>query len=125
MKLSNPGAFNIDLAQRTLDYVNRFPEKHRQHSVMNRCGSVGCIAGWAAELSGKYKSLAELGVHADKYVSRSVIARAELGLTEAEFDEFFGEGDEKKAKKILAKYIEQAMVAQVRKSDLVPVEAVD
>lgn len=119
MKLSHPELFNIDLAQRVLDHVERFPEQHNQKVVYGpywsdekTCGTVGCLAGWAAQLSGQF----------DGSVCHSVLAVEVLGLDDidgAEFNEFFGTEDKGEAKEIFRDYIAQAQLAQYCQKDLV------
>jgi hypothetical protein len=109
--LTHPEKFNVDLAQRTLNFVIHHPEQHDQFQLMGQsaCGSVGCIAGWAATLAGfdlpsrpSYDDLVEM----------QRFARDELGLTENEFQLFYANYDRDKAIDIVRDYIDQALAVQ-------------
>lgn len=43
---------NVELLQRTMQYINDHPEQHNQERWVNICGTSACFAGWAAIFSG-------------------------------------------------------------------------
>lgn len=97
MKLEYPEKFNIKLAQQVLTQVTLHPETHDQSNVMNECGTVGCIAGWACVICG-------VSAFMEK-------AEELLGLTEEESDDLFSGGiSEDQACELLADMIRQAIL---------------
>lgn len=108
MKLQHPEKFNIALAEKVLDHVERFPEMHNQGVFLGstHCGTAGCIAGWAYHLScGALPGM-------QPQTGRARMAQHWLGLTPTEFAEFYTEMSEYAAKRIFADYIAQAKAAQ-------------
>jgi hypothetical protein len=43
---------NVELLQRTMQYIKDHPERHKQSRFITECGTAACYAGWAALLSG-------------------------------------------------------------------------
>lgn len=46
---------NIELLEKTMQYIKDHPEKHKQDVFIrdtNECGTAACFCGWAAMLSG-------------------------------------------------------------------------
>lgn len=43
---------NIELLEKTIQYIKDHPEKHYQREWVNTCGTAACFCGWAAMLSG-------------------------------------------------------------------------
>lgn len=71
-----------ELGEAVLRQIERNPESHDQGQVMDRCGSVGCIAGWAVVL-GMPLEYASGQVHI--WGRSHELAPRLLGLPEAEF----------------------------------------
>lgn len=43
---------NVELLQKTMQYIKDHPEDHKQWTVWDTCGTPGCFMGWAQCLSG-------------------------------------------------------------------------
>lgn len=43
---------NVELLEKTMQYVLDHPEKHYQGDYWDTCNSTGCFCGWAIHLSG-------------------------------------------------------------------------
>jgi hypothetical protein len=103
MKLSNPAAFNVDLAREVLAFLREHPDQHNQsrvlsvgkHRDVDGC-TYGCVAGWTWHLA-----------DGADYTNRMRAAEELLGLPRDESDILFGQ-DEEGALVMLASFIEQA-----------------
>lgn len=43
---------NVELLQRTMQYIKDHPDQHRQGMFIDYCGTSACFAGWAGLFSG-------------------------------------------------------------------------
>jgi hypothetical protein len=43
---------NVELLQKTMQFIKDNPDKHDQSTWINECGTTACFAGWACMLSG-------------------------------------------------------------------------
>lgn len=98
---------NVDLMLQVRDQITRDPDSHDQgvwfHELDNDCGTVGCIAGWAAHFSGAEMGVA--GVFADDRYIRPY-AQEVLGITTGEASELFY-AENREALTLLDEYIEE------------------
>lgn len=89
---------NRPLVQKILDKISEVPKSYDQNVWLEKvepkedhpCGTVGCIAGWAVELSanGQGTGIVDYGTyHSDSYVEQR--AQNVLGLTSGEADILF------------------------------------
>lgn len=81
---------NVELLERTMQFINEHPEKHDQ---TNYCGTKQCFAGWAVALEGwRVVDYAPAIVERDgMYESVPALAQYLLGLTNEEaFTLFLG-----------------------------------
>lgn len=46
---------NTELLAETMQWVRDHPETHQQNHYGNRCGTAGCFAFWAVQLSGRHE----------------------------------------------------------------------
>lgn len=76
---------NVELLERTMQYIVDHPEAHKQHRWFARadCGTAACYAGWACLLSG-YKVEDIKGPHSFNLVAPD---GAEVPLAVLEVDE--------------------------------------
>jgi len=101
-----PPPLNLPLLRKTVEHIH-IPGVWDQTSWMrtsgrSECGTVGCLAGWAVELTGRYDMIfAENEEEGERYVDMvldratgeteflSEVARRELGLTDDEGEYLF------------------------------------
>ncbi len=103
-----PPPLNLPLLRKTVEQIH-IPGVWDQSSWMHtskrsECGTAGCLAGWAVELTGRYDMIFErheettdAEEYVDKVVDREtgetefleVVARRELGLTDDEGEYLF------------------------------------
>jgi hypothetical protein len=96
--LSHPEDLNLKLATKVLKQVTNHPRSHDQTTVMDSCGTVGCIAGWTCVCNRENPRYATM-----------YRAEALLGLTHYEAGELFSGGaTESDARALLARWIKQA-----------------
>lgn len=102
---------NIAHAEKVLTFLRRHPHRHNQSVFMRRIpfyGQVGCVAGWTVDL---------IDHDTDPSDCRRLTSQARL-LLDLTYDQaevlFFdmGPGSARRARKLLARYIEDAKRAE-------------
>ena len=84
--------FNEDLGHEILDQIKDDPESWQQMSwgvhIGSDCGTVACVAGWAAHFTGWTSSdnrfMRNVVTKGDRQFSVRVVAQEELGLTDGQ-----------------------------------------
>ncbi len=100
MKLSHPEKFNIEMGAKVLNHLTLHPESHLQVTVMNECGTRGCIAGWTCTFYGRgYWDLDHNKMDAAQII---------LGLDDHERQLFRGGLSEPAARRMLGSMVKQA-----------------
>ena len=81
---------NVDLMQKTMDYIEAHPEEWDQDEW--RCETTMCFAGWAVALSGNYffnDSIDATRKKNGRNIGIDSAAREELGLTFSQSSSLF------------------------------------
>lgn len=83
---------NIELLEKTMQFIKDNPEKHDQHTW---CGTAQCFAGWAVHLQGgrvvdEESAIVEVGWHRDHVQD---VAESLLGLDGWESGALFAGGN--------------------------------
>lgn len=68
---------NIELLQRTMQYIKDHPNQHDQYDYWTTCGTPSCFAGWALHLNG----ITRQQVCDHPYFMTGEYAASVLGLT--------------------------------------------
>lgn len=70
---------NVELLEKTMQYIQDHPEQHAQESWMHatECGTAACFAGWACLLAGLEQ------VQGTGFATRSTVRSGPLTLTKA------------------------------------------